>query len=250
MKSQPGYLAVVNEEMEFRALLDSANDLIFILSPDARFLYSNNALQSALGYSESELRTLTIFDLLHPSCLQKCRQHFQDRMHDPRQGTLETEFVTKDGRSIAVEGNCSCGGGNGQPGAIRGIFRDITERERAQEDLRKSEERFRSLIEHSHDAISLFGPDGAVLYVSPSTTNILGYLPEDLRDRAALEFVRPDFCHYYSWKLPLAQAEVQVPVEKSPVELARTAKARTGRARSQTTRGAIFPGSFHRRSRR
>lgn len=49
------------------------------------------------------------------------------------------------------------------------------------------------------------------------------------------------FCHYYSWKLPPAQAEVQVPFERSPVELGPTTKARTGRARSQTTPRGHFP---------
>lgn len=194
MKSQPKLLADVDEEMEFRALLDSANDLIFIISPEARFLYTNQAFQTALGYSEHELRTLGIFDLLHPSCLEKCQRHLQalGQQRAPLPA-LETEFVTKAGRAITVEGNCSGGGQHGKPEPVRGIFRDVTERDRAQEALRQSEERFRSLIEHSHDAISLFGPDGAILYASPSTTIILGYSPEDLRDRGALEFVRPDW---------------------------------------------------------
>jgi len=194
MKSQPKRSPEVNEEMEFRALLDSANDLIFILSPDARFVYANQAFENALGYTVEELRALGIFDLLHPSCLEKCRQHFEDlRKQGAPPPALSTEFITKDGRTIIVEGNCSGGSRDHQPGVVRGIFRDITERDRAQEALRRSEERFRSLIEHSHDAISLFGPDGAILYASPSTTLIMGYLPEDLRDRGALEFVRPDW---------------------------------------------------------
>lgn len=58
-------------EARFRDLLDSAGDLIFILSPDARFLYSNRAFQTSLGYSETELRTFDFFDLLHPSCLER-----------------------------------------------------------------------------------------------------------------------------------------------------------------------------------
>ena len=65
--------AVGDAATEFRDLLDSANDLIFILSPDAQLLYFNRAFQTTLGYSEGELRGLDIFTLLHPSCLEKCR---------------------------------------------------------------------------------------------------------------------------------------------------------------------------------
>ncbi|GEM_PF-5251752 len=53
-----------NAEAGFRDLLDGANDLIFILSPDARFLYSNRAFQTALGYSEPELRAFDIFAVI------------------------------------------------------------------------------------------------------------------------------------------------------------------------------------------
>jgi PAS domain S-box-containing protein len=85
-------------------------------------------------------------------------------------------------------------------GRLQGIVRDIglperEEKERAELDavLRQSELRFRSLIEHSHDAIALFGADGVVLYTSPSTTRIIGYQPDELRHRNFSEFVRPDW---------------------------------------------------------
>lgn len=297
--------------VDFRDLLDRANDLIVILSPEARFLYSNLAFQTALGYSAAELCDRSIFDLLHPSCLAHCQEHFQGLSKGGALPPFETEFVRRDGRSIILEGNCN--GGGPHDANIRGIFRDVTERRHAAEALRRSEEkyrnlieqapdaifvassdlrvidlnaraseltgysreeilqmlttdfippediaaapfrmrelregkavlserrvrrkdgtlfpveiharilsdgtqqgivrdmterkeaekalreseeRFRSLIEHSHDAIALFSPDGKVLYASPSTTNVLGYRPEELIGRNSMEFVRPDW---------------------------------------------------------
>ena len=75
---------------------------------------------------------------------------------------------------------------------VHGSVTDISARKRGEEALRASEARFRALVEHSNDGIALFGADGAVLYASPSTTNVLGYLPEEVHRRNVLEFVRPD----------------------------------------------------------
>src|SRR5881396_3211331 len=49
------------------------------------------------------------------------------------------------------------------------VGRDITDRKRAAERLRASEQRFRALVEHSSDVITLLAPDGTVIYASPST---------------------------------------------------------------------------------
>ena len=66
------------------------------------------------------------------------------------------------------------------------------ERAAAEVALRRNEQRFRALVEHSWDAVALFGPDGAILYGSPATTRVLGYdLPEFVKYNA-LELIHPD----------------------------------------------------------
>src|SRR2546426_320477 len=60
------------------------------------------------------------------------------------------------------------------------------------EQLRTSERRFRALVEHSYDTVSLLSPDGFILYASPSTRRVLGYTPEEFASKNALEYVHPD----------------------------------------------------------
>jgi PAS domain S-box-containing protein len=69
---------------------------------------------------------------------------------------------------------------------------DITEQKRAQEELRRSEEHFRSLIENSQDIITIMAPDGATLYSSPSIERVLGYKPEDMISTNAFDRLHPD----------------------------------------------------------
>jgi len=66
------------------------------------------------------------------------------------------------------------------------------ERAAAEAALRASEQRFRALVEHSWDAVALFGPDGAILYGSPATTRILGYDLAEFVGRNALDFIHPE----------------------------------------------------------
>src|ERR1044072_5602666 len=57
---------------------------------------------------------------------------------------------------------------------------DITEHKLVEEELRRSEERFRLLIENSSEVISIIEADGTVCYQSPSIKHVLGYEPEDM----------------------------------------------------------------------
>jgi PAS domain S-box-containing protein len=79
----------------------------------------------------------------------------------------------------------------GQPGRMYGAVIDVTERKRADETLRKAEERFRALIENSADGISLINSEGAVVYASPAMGRILGLAMEEVQT-LRLDLIHPD----------------------------------------------------------
>lgn len=68
----------------------------------------------------------------------------------------------------------------------------LAEREEAEAQLRWREERFRSLIEHSADALSIVDAEGVITYVGPSSRRILGFDPEELIGKKGFEFIHPD----------------------------------------------------------
>jgi len=74
---------------------------------------------------------------------------------------------------------------------LRVVQDELAERQRVEEMLRRSEERFRALIERSSDMITLQERDGTFTYVSPSTIRLLGYAPTELLGRSLLEAVHP-----------------------------------------------------------
>jgi PAS domain S-box-containing protein len=69
---------------------------------------------------------------------------------------------------------------------------EIAERRRMEEALQRSEEHFRLLIERSSDIASILGPDGAMLYQSPSIERVLGYTPDELLGKSTFEFIHPE----------------------------------------------------------
>ncbi|HEX5505686.1 MAG TPA: EAL domain-containing protein [Thermomicrobiales bacterium] len=113
-------------EARLQDVLDNASDLIHSVAPDGRFLAVNRAWRATLGYDQDDLAALTLFDVLHPDHREQGRQWFARLLRGERLPRVETVFVTRDGRPVAVAGDATCRFEAGRPIAVRGIFRDVT----------------------------------------------------------------------------------------------------------------------------
>lgn len=99
---------------------------------------------------------------------------------------------------------------------IDGVALDISDRKLAEEALRQSEQRFRSLIENATDITIILDAEGIFRYISPSVKRILGYSPERAIGRYALEAIDPDDCAQIAQTLSKA---IENPgVSQPPVE--------------------------------
>lgn len=115
-------------EENFKDIIDNASDLIQSIGPKGEILFANKAWKSTLGYSDSEIKTLSIWDIIDSGSIPHCREIFEKVLKGKCENNIETVFITKNGKKIHVEGNINCKYENDGLTSTRGIFRDISER--------------------------------------------------------------------------------------------------------------------------
>ena len=131
--------ALRESEERYRDLFDNASDLVCMAAPDGTLLYVNQAWQYGTGFTEDEIGRMRLLDIVHPDSRSHYSQVLERVLAGERLDHVELMFVPKSDPPITVEGNLSCTFKDGQPSVIRGIYRDITERKRVEEHLRRAE---------------------------------------------------------------------------------------------------------------
>jgi PAS domain S-box-containing protein len=185
--------ALRESEARYRGLIENANDLIATIDLDRRFTTVNAAFERVLGYDRGELVGRPITDVVPEDSQQALRQAYEEKVDGTAAAaTYEHELLAKDGTRITVEVASRVIEVDGRPAGIQAICRDLTERKRAAEALRATQERFQLVVEHSRDMIALFEADGRIIYTSPSHETTLGFRPDELEGHTFAEFVHPD----------------------------------------------------------
>ena len=131
--------ALRESEERYRDLFDHASDLVCMAAPDGSLLYVNQAWKDGLGYNEEEIGRMQLLDIVHPECRARYNEVLTRVLDGDRLDHVELIFVPKAGAAITVEGNLSCTFKDGHPAVVRGIYRDVTERKRVDEHLRRAE---------------------------------------------------------------------------------------------------------------
>ncbi|NIA05861.1 MAG: PAS domain S-box protein [Proteobacteria bacterium] len=176
----------------YSSLLDNCTDLIHRVTPAGNFIYVNQAWHNTLGYSEEDIRQLSLMDIVAEGCRDKCRNTFKALIGGKRINRNETVFISKDGRLITVEGRCQTTFENGKAVAMTGIFRDISERVKNDLALRESEQRFRMLFENSTDIMQLVATNGHFLHVNPAWLKAFGYDRDEVGNLTIFDLIAPN----------------------------------------------------------
>jgi PAS domain S-box-containing protein len=175
--------ALAEREARFQATFENAAVGIAHVAPDGRWLRVNEALCRILGYPADELVTRSFQDITHPDDLAADLADLK-RMLDGKIDRYDADkrFVRKDGSIVWVRLTVGCVRESDRSiDYFVSVVEDISARKHAEEELRKSEERFRSSLVHSPLPILLFDDREQILAVSQSWSEETGYSREELR---------------------------------------------------------------------
>jgi diguanylate cyclase (GGDEF)-like protein/PAS domain S-box-containing protein len=183
--------ALLASESRYRRLFEESRHALYISTRDGDFVDINRAMLDLFGYSRAEMLSLNARALYASSA---ARSRFRRQVE--QQGSVrnyEVQLVDRDGNVLdclltATARRDSTGAITG----FEGLIEDVTERTRATQALRRSEEYFRSLIENALDTITILGPDGTITYESPSSRRMVGYAPEEMVGSNVFDYIHPD----------------------------------------------------------
>ena len=130
--------ALQESETKLRTLLDAANVLVQSLDATGKFVYVNKEWKKLLGYTDADLKTLNLMDIIRSDYHKHCWELFKKVINGEPVCEVEAVFVAKDGKEIMVRGNAKAILRDGKFVSTVGFFLDITERKKAEEDLKQT----------------------------------------------------------------------------------------------------------------
>jgi PAS domain S-box-containing protein len=150
--------------------------------PDAasqRLDFVSDYIETMLGYTVEEwLSTPNFwFSIIHPDDQEATAAAVASDLAKGRtNNSREFRWIGKDGRVVWVQSNSAVISDNqGKPAGTRGVTIDITNRKRAEQAVRKAEEKYRGIFENAVEGIFQSTPEGKFISVNPSMARFLGY---------------------------------------------------------------------------
>jgi PAS domain S-box-containing protein len=183
-------------EARYRTLIEQIPVVTYIDpvdDPDTS-LYTSPQIEGMLGYTAEEWRTEKLWPKrLHPedeARILAADERFE--MYGEPCGE-EYRLLAKDGSVVWVrEEAVLVKDEAGEPLYWQDVILDVTEQKDAEEEIRRSEKRFRTLTQNSSDLVTLFSATGIIRYQSPSIERILGYGQDEMVGDKAFDYVHPD----------------------------------------------------------
>ncbi|MBW2348914.1 MAG: PAS domain S-box protein [Deltaproteobacteria bacterium] len=177
----------------YQAFVENIGEGVYEVDIHGNFLYFNNSLCRIFGYSREEIQFQSFAKFMDEGYAERTFKTF-NRIYRTGRGfsDLLWKIIDKEGKERYIE--LSAGlitNREGERIGFRGIVREVTEKVAAQEALRRSEKRYRTLLDFVPYPIVVFSLDGRVTYLNPAFTETFGWTLEELAGKT-IPYVPPD----------------------------------------------------------
>ncbi|MBN2488622.1 MAG: PAS domain S-box protein, partial [Methanosarcinaceae archaeon] len=180
-------------ETKYCTVADSVNDMIYLVDHDLRFLACNRKSLECMGVSKEDIIGRPLVEIIRdPDEKEFYHKNLQKILEKRVPETHEREFDIKGQKRYYTMTMVPVFDSEGNVSAVACVGCDITERKRAEEALKESEERYRKLVELATDSI-IVHREGRIIFANPAAVTLIGAKgPEDLIGKSVLDFIPPD----------------------------------------------------------
>jgi two-component system, cell cycle sensor histidine kinase and response regulator CckA len=168
--------ALRESETRFREFADSLPQTAFEMNETGRLTFVNRNALDAYGYTREDMENgLHALQMIAPEDRERASQNIRQVAGGEIIGGNEYTAIRKDGTRFPVVIHSTPAVRDGNPAGLRGFMIDITSRKLAEEALRRSEERYRALVENAPLGILSMDREGRILDINPMLLRILGW---------------------------------------------------------------------------
>jgi two-component system, cell cycle sensor histidine kinase and response regulator CckA len=178
-------------EGRYRAFFEEGPDGVVILNPEnGQAIEFNDRACQQLGYSREEFAQLRVPDIDASETAEEVQVHIRKVMREGRDD-FETRHRTKEGKIRHVQVTAQVIDA-GKRSFYHCIWRDITDRKRAEDALRESERKYRELVENANSIILRWNPRAEITFLNEFGQKFFGYREDEILGRNVVGTITPD----------------------------------------------------------
>ncbi len=178
-------------DAHFKDLFENTSDLIHFLTVEGEIEFVNPAWLKTLQYEMYEVLGRSIYDFIHPPCIDEYKAVRNEAISTNERIELITTFITKDGKEIVGEGQLGCSYVNEKPIYTRCVFKNITAKKAAEKKIEESEKRLKTFFNGGPDAVIVINENQQILEWNPKAEQIFGYTAAEVIGKTLSEIIIP-----------------------------------------------------------
>jgi PAS domain S-box-containing protein len=213
--------ALKNSEEKYRSIVELCPDGIMTVNMRGTVTSVNRAFLELTGFSEDEIvgKHITKLGTIRAKDIPRYIKMFYSVLRGKKMGPIEFDYLRKDGTQLFGEARLSLMKEKGKKIGAQAILVDITERKKIEQDLKDSEEKYRTVVEQAPDSIMTFDLNGVITSCNATSVAMTGYSKEELVGKhfSELESLNEEQIKKFTKMIPYLSEEA-IP---EPFEIAR-----------------------------
>jgi len=188
IEKQKEHEKLIAHQERYRAMINNSNDIVVLMDEKGKISFRSPSCNRTTGYSDEDLITKTLLDVVHPDDLEEIKRKLQEAINNPgKRVNIFYREQHRDGHYIWVEGTMVNLLHDPNLNSMLLNFREVTEKVNAERKLIESEERYRQVLDNMLEGVQILGFNWEYLYLNKTAIKQSRFTKEELIGSTLLE---------------------------------------------------------------